>query len=118
MSTTGITEYKTAMRLAATTIGARAAAATRKAGADITRDAKTLAPVDTGNLRASIGMETTGDGRAGVMTVAVGPTAAYGAYVEHGTSRMAAQPFLAPATQRHVPGWQAALEHIAKGGLT
>ena len=118
MNTTGIDQYRASMRLAATTVGARAAAATRKAGADITRDAKTLAPVDTGNLRASIGMETTGDGRAGSMTVSIGPTAHYGAYVEQGTSRMAAQPYLAPATQRHVPGWRAALEHIAKGGVT
>ena len=118
MIVNGVLQYRTAMRLASATVGVRAAAATRKAGADITRDAKTLAPVDTGNLRASIGMEVSGDGRAGVMTVAVGPTAAYGAYVEQGTSRMAAQPYLAPATQRHVPGWQAALEHVAKGGLT
>lgn len=118
MSTTGIVQYRAAMRLAAATVGARAAAATRKTGASIERDAKILAPVDTGNLRASIGTEVSGDGRRGVMTVSVGPTAAYGAYVEHGTSRMAAQPYLAPATQRHVPGWQAALEHVAKGGLT
>lgn len=113
----GVLQYRAAMRLAATTVGARAAAATRKTGADITRDAKALAPVDTGNLRASIGTETTGDGRAGVMTVSIGPTASYGAYVETGTSRAAAQPFLWPATERHLPGWQAALQHIAKGGL-
>ena len=113
----GVLQYRAAMRLASTTVGARAAAATRKTGADITRDAKTLAPVDTGNLRASIGMETAGDGRAGVMTVAIGPTASYGIHVEYGTSRAAAQPFLWPATERHLPGWQAALAHIAKGGL-
>ena len=118
MIVNGVLQYRTAMRLASATVGVRAAAATRKSGADITRDAKTLAPVDTGNLRASVGTEVSGDGRRGVMTVSVGPTAAYGAYVEQGTSRMAAQPYLAPATQRHVPGWQAALEHVAKGGLT
>ena len=118
MIVNGVLQYKTAMRLAAATVGARAAAATRKSGAEITRDAKALAPVDTGNLRASIGMEVTGDGRTGRMTVAVGPTAAYGAYVETGTSRAAAQPFLWPATERHLPGWQAALAHIAKGALT
>lgn len=113
----GVLQYKTAMRLAASTVGARAAAVTRKTGADITRDAKTLAPVDTGNLRASIGMETAGDGRNGRMTVAIGPTASYAIHLEYGTSRIAAQPFLWPATERHLPGWQAALQHIAKGGL-
>lgn len=117
MKTTGLTEYRAAMRVAAATVGARAAAATRKSGADITRDAKALAPVDTGNLRASIGMTVTGDGRNGTMRVEVGPTAHYAAYVELGTSRMRAQPYLRPATDRHVPGWQAALEQVARGSL-
>lgn len=117
MKTTGLTEYRSSMALAAARVGAGAAMVTRKAGANITRDAKRLAPVDTGNLRASIGMETTGDGRTGSMRVAVGPTASYGSYVETGTSRMAAQPYLRPATDRHMPGWMAALEKIAGGGL-
>ncbi|MEN3123272.1 HK97-gp10 family putative phage morphogenesis protein [Janibacter sp. LM] len=111
-TTDGLTQYQGAMRLASATVGARAATATRKTGAAITRDAKIGAPVDTGNLRASLGMLVTGDGRTGRMAVSIGPTAAYGKYVEQGTSRMAAQPYLAPATARHVPGWHAALTRI------
>ena len=118
MKTTGDAAVIAAFKRGAATVGTRAALATRKAAANIDRDAKTLAPVDTGNLRASIGTTFTGDGRAGVMRAEIGPTAHYGIYVELGTSRMAAQPFLAPATDRHVPGWQAALEQIAGGGLT
>lgn len=114
MNTTGIVEYRAAMRLAGATVGARAAGATRKTGANITRDAKINAPVKSGNLRASIGMEVTGDGRRGVMTVSVGPTAKYGKFVEEGTSRMAAQPYLRPATDKHLPGWTAALERATK----
>lgn len=95
------------------TVGAKAATATLKAGADITRDAKALAPVDTGNLRASIGMTVTGSGAHGRMSVEIGPTANYGEYVETGTSRMAAQPYLFPATDRNVPGWYAALEQVS-----
>lgn len=117
MKTTGIVEYKAAMRLAGATVGLRAAAATRKTATSIERDAATLAAVDTGNLRASIGTTYAGDGRNGVMTARIGPTANYGAYVEEGTSRMAAQPYLRPATDRHVPGWGKALEQIALGGL-
>lgn len=118
MRTTGLTEYRAAMGLAANTVGRRAATATRKTGADINRDAKALAPVDTGNLRASGGMDISGDGRNGHMQVSVGFTANYAQYVEEGTSRMAAQPFLRPATDRHLPGWYAALEQINGGGLT
>lgn len=58
------------------------------------RDAKILAPVDTGNLRNSIGSDIDG------LTGEVGPTANYGEYVEDGTSRMAPQPFMGPATDR------------------
>ena len=118
MRTTGLDAYRTAMTLASTRVGAKAARATRKAAAGITRDAKALAPVDTGNLRSSIGMKVTGDGRAGAMRAEIGPTAHYGIFVELGTSRMAAQPYLRPATDRHVPAWVAALEQIAGGGLT
>lgn len=114
MKTTGIVEYQARMATAAIRVGATSAAATRKTGTSITRDAKGLAPVDTGNLRASIGMTVAGDGRTGVMRVEIGPTATYGAHVEEGTSRMAAQPYLRPATDRHVPGWTAALEQVMR----
>lgn len=94
------------------TVGALAAAALRKTASDITRTAKTNAPVDTGNLRASIGATITGDGRTGTMRAEIGPTAVYGAYVETGTSRMAGQPYLFPAVEQHAPGYYATLEQI------
>lgn len=118
MQTTGLTEYRSSMKLNAARVGALAAVATRKTATAINRDAKALAPVDTGNLRASLGVEFSGDGRAGVMRAEIGPSASYGLYVEMGTSRMAAQPYLRPATERHVPAWMAALEQVAGGGLT
>lgn len=114
MRITGDVEYRAAMNTGAQRVGATAAAVTRKTAADITRDAKTLAPVDTGNLRASIGSTIRGDGRMGVVRAEIGPTASYGIYVEMGTSRMAAQPFLRPATDRNLPGWRAALEQAMK----
>lgn len=114
MKTHGIVEYQAAMRVAGATVGVRAATATRKTGASITRDAKIMAPVDFGTLRDSIGMEVVGDGRSGVMRVSVGPTVLYGKFQEEGTSTMAAQPYLRPATDRHVPGWSAALEQAMR----
>lgn len=117
MKTTGIPEYRHAMKVAGNTIGRRAATVTRKTGADITRDAKILAPYELGTLENSIGMEVTGDGRSGHMSVSIGPTVLYGKYQEEGTSKMAAQPYLRPATDRHLPAWQAALEAISTEGF-
>lgn len=90
-------------------VGARAAQVIRSGAARITRDAKILAPVDTGNLRASIGADITGDGRTGSITAEIGPTADYGVYVELGTSRMAPQPYLFPAFDNQIDGISRAL---------
>jgi len=57
--------------------------------------AKVLCPVDTGRLRASIGISK--HPTAAGMVVHVGTTVEYGGYVERGTSRMRARPYLAPA---------------------
>lgn len=70
-------------------------------------DAKVTAPVDTGNLVNSI--STTIDG----MSAEIGPTADYGIWVEIGTSRMAGQPYMAPAFDRRVPEYVHALSQIA-----
>lgn len=61
----------------------------------VERRAKHLCPVDTGRLRSSIthGMASDARGIYGW----VGTDVEYGKYVEMGTSRMAAQPFLRPA---------------------
>lgn len=60
---------------------------------DIEKDAKTACPVDTGNLRASI-TSTIGEDEA-----TVGTNVEYAPYVEFGTWKMKAQPFLIPAAQ-------------------
>lgn len=74
-------------------------------------DAKVLAPVDTGNLVNSI--STSIDG----MSAEVGPTAEYGIWVELGTSRMAGQPYMAPAADRRIPEYVSALAQIASGAF-
>ncbi len=60
--------------------------------------AKTEVPVDTGFLRSSIQTARGPDD-----TVVVSAEAEYAAYVEYGTSRMAARPYMRPAAEEHMP---------------
>ena len=61
----------------------------------IEASAKKAAPVDTGNLRASIRTELE------ALSAVIISGADYSAYVEFGTSRMRAQPFMFPALEQH-----------------
>ena len=65
----------------------------RHNGAGMQTKAQQNAPVDTGTLKRSIGLEITDSG----MTAEVRPTADYAPYVELGTRFMEAQPYLKPA---------------------
>lgn len=92
-------DYSQVYRLAAdfTAAGARmtvmAPAVVAKTCAHIEAGAKSRAAVDTGAMRASVSTTLRG------LTGEVGPTVPeYPVYVELGTSRMAAQPFMGPAT--------------------
>lgn len=93
-------------------VGQRARTVIRKAAIDIERDAKALAPVDTGNLKNSIGHSDLRIGTTGNLVAEVGPTANYGVFLEQGTSRMAAQPFMGPAADRHAPAFEQAMQQL------
>ncbi|QAY69990.1 HK97-gp10 family putative phage morphogenesis protein [Xylanimonas protaetiae] len=82
----------------------------RKTALDVERDAKTLAPVDTGNLRASISMDV--EATDSTVSAEIGPTASYGLFLEVGTSRMAPRPFMGPALDRNAPAFDAAMAQI------
>lgn len=90
---------------------ARASVVVRKAAFDTEADAKRLAPVDTGMLRSSITTHVAGDG----LTAGVVATASYAPFVEGGTSRMAPQPFMGPATDRNAPLFREAMARLAEG---
>jgi len=62
----------------------------------IVRESKDLAPVDTGRLRSSITLEEETDSN-GFLRLVVGSNVDYAPFVEFGTSRQAAQPYLRPA---------------------
>lgn len=83
----------------------------RKTAFDIERDAKIFAPVDTGNLRNSI--STT----AVALSAEIGPTAAYGAYVEYGTSRQAPAAYMGPAFDRHAHIMETAIGIIGERSI-
>lgn len=103
---------------AAKTTGARAQVVIRKTAIDIESDAKKIAPVDTGNLKGSIGhsdLRTVGRSRS--LVVEIGPTASYGVFLEQGTSRAAPQPFMGPAADRHTPGFEQAMAQLGVEGL-
>jgi HK97 gp10 family phage protein len=99
----------------AANIGPRVDVAVRNTALDVERDAKILAPVDTGNLRSSIGH--TASSATGVSTAEVGPTAEYGAFVEFGTSRQAPQAYLGPALDRNEQPLLDVLQQLAGGAL-
>ena len=92
-------------------------AALSKTSADIVADAKKASPVDTGNLRASISASPVESGEDGSFYAEIGPTAAYGVFVELGTSRSPAQPFLYPAAEFHSEALTQALKSLAERAL-
>ena len=65
----------------------------RRNGAELQARAQRKAPVDTGTLKRSIGLEI----RDGGLTAESEATAEYAPYVEWGTRFMKAQPFMRPA---------------------
>jgi len=111
----------------------------RKAAFDIQADAQTMAPVDTGALRNSIytvtdrgsdystalsqAMSANPDAailpaispeEASVddLTAIVAVGAEYGIYVEMGTSRQAAQPYLGPAAEGQRQAFEQAMQKV------
>jgi len=88
--------------------------AVRKTAADIKKEAQAFCLVDTGNLKSSISYET--NVLVSSIEAEIGPTAAYGIYVEEGTSRMAPAAFMGPAFDRQAHYLDEALGMIA-GGL-
>lgn len=73
--------------------------------------AKRLCPVDTGRLRNSITHVIDNDEPAAY----IGTNVEYGPYVELGTSRQRAQPFLTPAASNHGAEYRNILESELRG---
>ena len=80
--------------------------------------AQNLTPVDTGNLRASLTHQPEGEDAELVGTsqgsAPIKPPS-YAPYVEFGTRRMRAQPFLRPAIENNVGIYKAIIEEAFRG---
>jgi HK97 gp10 family phage protein len=87
------------------------ARALEKMGLVAERYAKEYAPVDTGRLRNSITHEAAPDEGA----VYIGTNVEYAPYVELGTSRQTAQPYLRPAATDHVDEYTDIVKRVLKG---
>lgn len=106
IETAGFKELAADLGDASFRVTAQAALVVAKTAHDIERDAKILAPVDTGFLKNSI----SSDIRA--LTAIVGPTASYASYVEFGTSRMSPEPYMFPAAARHEDAFAKAIDQL------
>lgn len=93
---------------ASTRITTLASQVVRKAALDVEAKAKTAVPVDTGATRNSIGVDVSDGG----MSAAVGPTTSYAPYLENGTRRMRARPYMAPSLDAVAPTFVTAMEQL------
>lgn len=91
-------------------IQAAVSEAVKKTTLDVEAKAKGLAPVKTGTLRRSIVSQFPSP-----LTGIVGPSVLYGKFVEFGTRRMGARPYMRPAAAQASAGFVAAIRAALKG---
>lgn len=82
----------------------------RTNGAQMQEKSMRNAPVDTGHLKRSIGLNMTDAG----LTAEVTPTAEYAPYVELGTRFMEAQPYLKPAFDEQKEKFEKDMKKLVK----
>lgn len=79
----------------------------RKAAFDIEANAKAVVPVDTGKLKNSITSEFPSPTKA-----IIAPHTDYAAFVEYGTRRQRAKPYMRPAAEKVAPAFIEALKRL------
>ena len=92
----------------------RLQAVLRKAAFNVEKKAKELAPVDTGNMKGGI---TPDFSNLPDLEVTITPISAleYWKFVEFGTSRQRAQPFMTPALENERPKFLTAVAEVQRG---
>ena len=75
----------------------------------VCESAKSLCPVDTGRLQSSINVQPGGN------TAVISADTEYAVFVEFGTSKMAAQPYLVPALLSNTQAILSAIAEAIKG---
>lgn len=94
-----VIKYNNLLRIAAR-LPEAVSAIVRKAAYDIEAHAKSIVPVDTGKLKNSITSEFPSQTKA-----IIAPHTDYAAYVEFGTRRQRAQPYMRPAAEKVAPAF-------------
>jgi HK97 gp10 family phage protein len=84
----------------------------RKSARNVERGGKERSPVDTGANRASIQVF---EDNIRNLEVVVGPTTEYAAFLEFGTVRMAARPYMTPALEAERPKFLSAIKEVLHG---
>lgn len=85
----------------------------RKTAFDISRDAKAIAHQKFSDQATGATANSITQAFPSPLEAEIGPTTYYAPFVEHGTSRMAAKPFMGPAADRHEGPFAEALAAIA-----
>lgn len=98
-------------------VGPLAKVVVKKTAKDIESSAKQLAPVDTGFLRSGIKTSDLRNVSQDSPAAEVRASANYAVYQELGTSRMAPQPFMGPAADKHAPAFEQAMAQLAAKAL-
>lgn len=89
----------------------------KKTAKDIESTAKQLAPVDTGFLRGAISTSDLRNVTQDSPSAEVRASASYSTYLEFGTSRMAPQPFMGPAADKHSDAFEQAMAEIIEKAM-
>jgi HK97 gp10 family phage protein len=79
----------------------------RKASYDVEAHAKSVVPVDTGKLKNSITVEFPSQTKA-----IISPHTEYAVFVEFGTRRQRAKPYMRPAAERVTPSFLEAMRRL------
>lgn len=79
----------------------------RKAAFDVEANAKSVVPVDTGKLKNSISSEFPSQTKA-----IIAPHTEYAVYVEYGTRKQRAQPYMRPAAEKVAPAFLEACRRL------
>lgn len=109
--------YANQLRLSTRNAERKASQVVRKTAHDIVRDAKAIAHQKFSDQATGATANSITQAFPSPLDAEIGPTTYYAAFVEHGTSRMAAKPFMGPAADRHEDPFAEALAAIAEGAM-
>ena len=94
-------------------VGSKVEAVLKIAAFAVERKGKEKSPVDTGANRDSIFVAEVDD-ISGAPAYRIGPTTEYGPFLEFGTSKMPARPYMIPALESESPRLREAIAQIMK----